>query len=229
MTEILVVEDEAGIALGLRNDLRLEGYAVEVVADGETAFARIQEKRFDLILLDIMLPRKDGFSLVRDLRRAGVRTPIILLTARTQESEKVLGLELGADDYVTKPFSISELLARIRAALRRVPVDPGLELQRIKLENVEIDFSSRRVTGPGRDVRLTPKEFDLLSYLSARPNRTLTHRELLRAVWGADYGDEVEYLRVFVNRLRWKIEPDRAEPRFLVTEPWVGYRFCLPK
>jgi two-component system KDP operon response regulator KdpE len=111
----------------------------------------------------------------------------------------------------------------------RVPVDPGLELQRIKLENVEIDFSSRRVTGPGRDVRLTPKEFDLLCYFSARPNRTLTHRELLRAVWGADYGDEVEYLRVFVNRLRWKSEPDRAESRFLVTEPWVGYRFCLPK
>jgi len=172
-----------------------------------------------------------GIKICRTLRggRHGLELAIIMLTVRDTEKDKVDALDAGADDFVTKPFSMPELLARIRAALRRVPMNPALELQRIKLDHMEIDFSSRHVTGPGRDVHLTPKEFDLLSYLIAHPNRTLPHRELLRAVWGADYGDEVEYLRVFVNRLRWKIEPDRAEPRFLVTQAWVGYRFCLPE
>jgi two-component system KDP operon response regulator KdpE len=228
---ILVVDDDPQIRRVMRVTLTAQGYEVSDAKSGEEALERLQGENYDLVLLDMNLSGMGGIKVCRTLRssRHGFVLAIIVLSVRNTEKDRVDALDAGADDYVTKPFSVPELLARIRAALRRIPVDPGLELQRIKLENVEIDFSSRHVTGPGRDVRLTPKEFDLLSYLIAHPNRTLTHRELLRAVWGADYGDEIEYLRVFVNRLRWKIEPDRAEPRFLVTQAWVGYRFCLPK
>jgi len=228
---ILVVDDDPQIRRVMRLTLTAQGYEVSDAESGEEALERLHSENYDLVLLDMNMSGMGGIKVCRTLRcgRHGFELAIIMLTVRDTEKDKVDALDAGADDYVTKPFSISELLARIRAALRRVPANPGLELQRTKLEDVEIDFSSRHVTGPGRDVRFTPKEFDLLSYLIAHPNRTLTHRELLHAVWGADYGDEVEYLRVFVNRLRWKIEPDRAKPRFLVTEPWVGYRFCLPK
>jgi two-component system KDP operon response regulator KdpE len=228
---ILVVDDDPQIRRVMRVTLTAHGYEVNDARSGKEALDRLQCENYDLVLLDVNLPDMGGITVCRTLRRDphGFELAIIMLTVRNTEKDKVDALDAGADDYVTKPFSIPELLARIRAALRRVPAEPGLELKRIKLEDVEIDFSSRRVTGPGRDVRFTPKEFDLLSHLIAHPNRTVTHRELLRAVWGEDYGDEVEYLRVFVNRLRWKIEPDRTKPRFLVTDAWVGYRFCLPK
>ncbi len=228
---ILVVDDDPQIRRVMRVTLTAQGYQVSDAKSGEEALERLHRENCDLVLLDMNLSGMGGIKVCRTLRcgRHGFELAIIMLTVRDTEKDKVEALNAGADDYVTKPFSTPELLARIRAALRRVPANPGLELQRVKLEDVEIDFSSRHVTGPDRDVRFTPKEFDLLSYLIAHPNRTLTHRELLRAVWGADYGDEVEYLRVFVNRLRWKIEPDRAKPRFLVTDAWVGYRFCLPK
>ncbi len=228
---ILVVDDDPQIRRVMRVILTGEGYEVSDARSGEEALERLHCDNYELVLLDMIMPDMGGIEVCRTLRhgRHGVELAIIMLTVRNTEKDKVDALDAGADDYVTKPFNFPELLARIRAALRRIPADPTLELKRIKLENVEIDFSSRHVTGPGRDVRLTPKEFDLLSYLIAHPNRTLTHRELLRAVWGAVYGDEVEYLRVFVNRLRWKIEPDRAKPRFLVTDAGVGYRFCLPK
>src|ERR1700688_1075932 len=225
---ILVVDDDPQIRRTMKATLTARHYEVGDSRNGEEALDKLRSETFDLVLLDMNMPGTGGIETCR-LIRSSSDVAIIMLTVNNTEKDKVDALDAGADDYVTKPFSVPELLARIRAALRRIPVDPGSELPRIKLENVEIDFSSRHVTGPGRDVRLTPKEFDLLSYLIAHPNRTLTHRELLRAVWGSDYGDEVEYLRVFVNRLRWKIEPDRTEPRFLVTEPWVGYRFCLPK
>jgi two-component system KDP operon response regulator KdpE len=228
---ILVVDDDPQIRRVMRLTLTAQGYEVRAVKSGEEALARLRCEKYDLVLLDINMSGMGGIKICRTLRggRHGFELAIIMLTVRDTEKDKVDALDAGADDFVTKPFSMPELLARIRAALRRVPTNPALELQRIKLDHMEIDFSSRHVTGPGRDVHLTPKEFDLLSYLIAHPNRTLPHRELLRAVWGADYGDEVEYLRVFVNRLRWKIEPDRAEPRFLVTQAWVGYRFCLPE
>jgi two-component system KDP operon response regulator KdpE len=228
---ILVVDDDSQIRRVMRVTLTAQGYEVSDAKSGEEALERLRCEKYDLVLLDMNMSGMGGIKICRTLRsgRHGFELAIIMLTVRDTEKDKVDALDAGADDFVTKPFSMPELLARIRAALRRVPVNPSLELQRIKLDNVEIDFSSRHVTGPGRDVHLTPKEFDLLSYLITHPNRTLPHRELLRAVWGADYGDEVEYLRVFVNRLRWKIEPDRAEPRFLVTQAWVGYRFCLPK
>ena len=148
---------------------------------------------------------------------------------RNTEQDKVAALDAGADDYVVKPFSTPELLARIRAALRRSPTAPEAGPPRLSLKEVEIDFQSRRVTMHGREVRLTPKEFDLLRYLTNHPNKTIPHRELLQAVWGPDYGEELEYLRVFVNQLRKKIEPQPAKPRYLLTEPWVGYRFCLPE
>jgi two-component system KDP operon response regulator KdpE len=228
---ILVVDDDSQIRRVMRVTLTAQGYEVSDAKSGEEALERLRCEKYDLVLLDMNMSGMGGIKICRTLRsgRHGFELAIIMLTVRDAEKDKVDALDAGADDFVTKPFSMPELLARIRAALRRVPVNPSLELQRIKLDNVEIDFSCRHVTGPGRDVHLTPKEFDLLSYLITHPNRTLPHRELLRAVWGADYGDEVEYLRVFVNRLRWKIEPDRAEPRFLVTQAWVGYRFCLPK
>jgi two-component system KDP operon response regulator KdpE len=228
---ILVVDDDPQIRRVMRLTLTAQGYEVSDVKSGEEALERLHSENYDLVLLDMNMSGMGGIKVCRTLRRGrhGLELAIVMLTVRDAEKDKVDALDAGADDYVVKPFSIPELLARIRAALRRLPVDAALELQRIKLENVEIEFSSRHVTGPDRDVRLTPKEFDLLSYLIAHPNRTLTHRELLRAVWGADYGDEVEYVRVFVNRLRWKIEPDRAAPRFLVTHAWVGYRFCLPR
>jgi two-component system KDP operon response regulator KdpE len=228
---ILVVDDDPQIRRVMRVTLTAQGYEVSDAKSGEEALERLHCENYDLVLLDITMSGIGGIEVCRTLRcgRHGFELAIIMLTVRDTEKDKVEALNAGADDYITKPFSTPELLARIRAALRRVPADPGLELRRIKLDDVEIDFSSRHVTGPSRDVRFTPKEFDLLSYLIAHPNRTLTHRELLRAVWGADYGDEVEYLRVLVNRLRWKIEPDRAKPRFLVTDAWVGYRFCLPK
>jgi two-component system, OmpR family, KDP operon response regulator KdpE len=228
---ILVVDDDPQIRRVMRVTLTAEGYEVSEARSGEEALERLHCENYDLVLLDMVMPDMGGITVCRTLRhgRHGVELAIIMLTVRNTEKDKVDALDAGADDYVTKPFNFPELLARIRAALRRIPADPSLELKRIKLENVEIDFSSRHVTGPGRDVRLTPKEFDLLSYLIAHPNQTLTHRELLRAVWGTGYGNEVEYLRVFVNRLRWKIEPDHAKARFLVTDAWVGYRFCLPK
>ena len=151
-----------------------------------------------------------------------------MLTVRNAETDKVEALDAGADDYVTKPFSTPELLARIRAALRRIPFT-GLEVRRITLESVEIDFESRQARRQGRDVRFTPKEFDLLRYFVSHANKVILHRELLQAVWGPDYGEELEYLRVFVNQLRKKIEPQPSKPRYLLTEPWVGYRFQLPQ
>jgi two-component system KDP operon response regulator KdpE len=228
---ILVVDDDPQVRRVMRVTLTAHGYEVSDARSGEEALERLRCKNYDLVLLDMNMHDMNGIEVCRTLRcgRRGFELVIIMLTVRGTEKDKIDALDAGADDYVTKPFSIPELLARIRAALRRIPAGPGLDLQRIKLEDVEIDFSSRHVTGPARDVRFTPKEFDLISYLITHPNRTLTHRELLRAVWGEDYGDEVEYLRVFVNRLRWKIEPDRAKPRFLVTDAGVGYRFCLPR
>ena len=228
---ILVVDDDPQLRRVMRVTLTAHGYELSDARSGEEALERLRSEDYDLVLLDVNLPGMGGIEACRILRagRHGSELSIIMLTVRHTEKDKIDALNAGADDYVTKPFSMPELLARIRAALRRVPADLRLETRRIKLEDVEIDFSSRHVKSPGRDVRLTPKEFELLSYLLAWPNRTVTHRELLQAVWGADYGDELEYLRVFVNRLRSKIEPDPARPRFLLTEARVGYRFCLPE
>ena len=172
------------------------------------------------------MPGMGGLEACREIR-ATSDVAIIMLTVRSEEADKVAALDAGADDYVTKPFSMPELLARIRAALRRLPVPPSAGPQLISLDGIEINLATRRVKTKTQEVRLTPKEYDLLSYLIANPDIPIPHGKLLQAVWGPDYGSEVEYLRVFINQLRKKIEPDPSHPRFLLTEPWVGYRFNL--
>jgi len=214
----------------MRTALTATGYEVSDARSGEEAVEKLGDERFDLILLDVNLPGMSGLEACRVIRRETLvpDVPIIMLTVRNAEKDIVEALDAGADDYVVKPFGTPELLARIRAALRRAPLPQDSAPQRISLKDVEVDFLSRQVTVRGRNVRLTPKEFDLLRYLATHPNKVIAHRELLQAVWGPDYGDEVEYLRVFVNQLRKKIEPQPAKPRYLLTEPWVGYRLDLP-
>ena len=224
---ILVVDDDPQIRRTMKATLTARHYEVSDSRDGEEALDKLRSETFDLVLLDMNMPGAGGIETCR-LIRSSSDVAIIMLTVNNTEKDKVEALDAGADDYVTKPFSIPELLARIRATLRRLPQAPDeAGLQQLKLEGVEIDLSSRQVTVRDRTARLTAKEFDLLSYFLIRPNKTIAHRELLQAVWGPDYGDELEYLRVFVNRLRKKIEPDPSHPRLLLTEPWLGYRFVL--
>ena len=219
---ILVVEDEPGIVLALEDDLKREGYEVETAGDGESASRRAQEHKFDLILLDVMLPHKDGFEVCRDLRRAGVRTPIILLTAKTQEAEKVLGLELGADDYVTKPYSPRELRARIKAALRR----SSGELPEIyRFGDIEIDFTRYEVRRAGQPLDFTPIEFKLLAALVRHRGRVLTRQQLLDEVWGRETFVTDRVVDNQIVNLRKKIEPAPAEPRYLFSIRGTGYRF----
>jgi len=227
---ILVVDDDPQIRRVMRTSLAGHSYEVTDARAGEEALDRLRRDSFDLVLLDLNMPGMGGLETCRSIRSAHSShdLAIIMLTVRNTERDKVDALDAGADDYVTKPFSMPELLARVRAALRRIPAGPENGPDSIALGEVEIDFASRQAKVHGNAVHLTPKEFDLLSYLVAHPNRIITHRELLQAIWGPDYGDELEYLRVFVNRLRKKIEPDPAHPRFLLTEAWTGYRFCLP-
>jgi two-component system KDP operon response regulator KdpE len=225
---ILVVDDDPQIRRTMKATLTARHYEVSDSRNGEEALDKLRSETYDLVLLDMNMPGTGGIETCR-LIRSSSDVAIIMLTVNNSEKDKVEALDAGADDYVTKPFSIPELLARIRATLRRLPQAPDeAGLQQLTLEGVEIDLSSRQVTVRGRNSRLTAKEFDLLSYFLIRPNKTIAHRELLQAVWGPDYGDELEYLRVFVNRLRKKIEPDPSKPRFLVTDAWAGYRFHLP-
>jgi two-component system, OmpR family, KDP operon response regulator KdpE len=228
---ILIVDDDAQLRRVLRVSMTAQGYEVGDVRSGEEAISNARSERYELVLLDINLPGMNGIDVCRALRGRphSSELAIIMLSVRKTEADRIEALNAGADDYVTKPFSMAELLARIRATLRRMPADPAGGPFPIKLQDVKIDFSSRRVIGPDRNLRLTPKEFEVLSYLVAFSGRTVGHRELLRQVWGANYGNELEYLRVFVNRLRSKIEPDPTQPRFLLTDAGVGYRFCPPE
>ena len=228
---ILVVDDEPQIRRVMRTTLVANGYEMAEARSGEDALAMLRSERYDLVLLDVNMPGLGGIAACRAIRseRPGLDLAIIMLTVRNDERDKVEALDAGADDYVTKPYSTPELLARIRAALRRTPLVQDARPKRLKLDGVEIDFETHLVATRGKQVHLTAKELDLLSYLVAHPNKVLTRRELLQAVWGPDYGDESEYLRVFTNRLRKKIEPNPSKPRYLLTEPWTGYRFYLPE
>ena len=225
--KILVVDDEPQIRRVLRASLSAHGYVVSDARSGEESLLKIREERFDLILLDVNMPGMGGLEACRQIRAVS-EAAIIMLTVRNAEQDKVAGLDAGADDYVTKPFGMTELLARIRANLRRVPVSAASGSQVVEFDGVSINFPAHRITVRGVEVRLTPKEFDLLQYLVSNANVAIPHLRLLRAVWGPDYGNEIEYLHVFINHLRKKIEPDPAKPRFLITEPRLGYRFRLP-
>jgi two-component system, OmpR family, KDP operon response regulator KdpE len=225
---ILVVDDEPQIRRVLRTTLAAQGYIVSEARSGEEALEKLRSEKPDLMLLDANMPGMGGLEACREIR-ATSDVAIVMLTIRDSEQDKVEALDAGADDYVVKPFHARELLARIRAALRRLPVSPDAATSIVTLEGVEINLSTRRVTVNGKSVRLTPKEFDLLHYLIQNPNVPVPHGKLLQAVWGPDYGNQVEYLRVFVNQLRKKIEPDPSKPKYLLTEPWVGYRFNLPE
>ncbi len=224
---ILVVDDEPQIRRVMRATLTGHGYFVADARSGEGALEKLAAERFDLVLLDMNMPGMGGMATCREIRSRW-DVAVIVLTVRNTEQDKVQALDAGADDYITKPFNMPELLARIRAALRRLPqrIEDGVET--IRLEDVEINLKTRRVAIGPRAARLTPKEFDLLQYFLTHPNEPIAHGTLLQAVWGPDYGGEVEYLRVFVNQLRKKIEPDPSNPRFLLTEPWVGYRLQMP-
>jgi two-component system KDP operon response regulator KdpE len=224
---ILVVDDEPQIRRVMRATLVAEGYEVLDARSGEDALELIRAERFDLALLDINLPGISGIATCREIRTTS-DLAVIMMTVRNGQQDKVEALDAGADDYVTKPFGMSEMLARIRAALRRTSFHSESGATIVHLGDVEIDFQTRQVIAHGEPVRLTSKEFDLLSYLASHPNRTVPHRELLQAVWGPDYGDEQEYLHVFVNRLRKKIERSSKNPKYILTEPWVGYRLELP-
>ena len=223
---ILVVDDDPQIRRVLKVTLTGQGFEVDDAKNGEEALERVRDARFDLLLLDINMPGMSGLEVCRAIR-ATSEVAIIMLTVRDDEADTVEALDAGADDYVTKPFKPSELSARIRAALRRSPGGQG-PVGRLLLGATTVDFDTREVTAGGRRVRLTPKEFELLRYLATHVNRVLSHRQLLQAVWGPDYGDQVDYLRVVVNQLRKKIEPKPATPVFLLTEPWVGYRLSIP-
>ena len=225
MTRILVVEDEPGIALGLEDDLRLEGYDVEVIGDGAMASQRAREGAFDLILLDVMLPGKDGFDICRELRRAGMRVPILMLTAKTQEAEKVMGLELGADDYVTKPFGTRELRARIKALLRRASGGQNATDECYRFGDVEVDFRRGELRRSGVAVELTPIEFKLLTLFVRSPGRVLSRDRLLEGAWGPDTFASDRIVDNHIANIRRKIEPDPADPRYLRNVRGLGYRF----
>jgi two-component system alkaline phosphatase synthesis response regulator PhoP len=224
MSRILVVEDEPGIALGLEDDLTLEGYQVEVQSDGAVASRRAREVPFDLIVLDIMLPGKDGFEVCRDLRRAGLRMPILMLTAKAQEAEKVMGLELGADDYVTKPFGTRELRARIKALLRRgggSESDPEC----FRFADVEVDFKRGELRRAGLAVDLTPIEFRLMTAFVRSKGRVLSREHLLNEAWGPNTCGSARIVDNHIANLRRKIEGETVDPRYLRNVRGLGYRF----
>jgi DNA-binding response OmpR family regulator len=222
MTSILIVEDDEGIAMGLEDDLRLDGYDVAVARDGEDGVRRARERTFDLIVLDIMLPRKDGYQVCRELRHAGVGTPIIMLTARTQDAEKVLGLEIGADDYVTKPFNPMELRARIKAVLRRASSQLP---QSYTFGDIQVDFRRCEVRRAGTLVDVSSLEFKLLTAFIEQRGRLLSRDQLLDAAWGRDVHVTDRAVDNHVVGLRRKVEADPAEPRFIISVRGMGYRF----
>lgn len=223
MSRLLIVEDDPDIALGLEQDLRLEGYDTEVAGDGQRAIERAQSSTFDLILLDVMLPGKDGFQVCRELRHARVRTPIILLTARSHEAEKILGLELGADDYITKPFSPMELRARIKAALRRGASAEPMEV--FHFGEFVVDFDRFELRRAGKQIDLTPIEFKLLAAFVRNRRMLLTRQQLLDKVWGRDVYVTDRVVDTHIGNLRKKIEVDADAPAVVVSVRGFGYRF----
>ena len=226
---ILAVDDEPRVLKLLKTNLESSGYAVLTAADGEEALQVTERDLPDLVLLDLMLPKMDGYAVCRRLREFSA-VPVIMLTARSAQVDLVHGFEVGADDYLTKPFSITELLVRVQAVLRRSKwPEEIVSRQGFKAGPIEIDFAQHIVTVTGSVVKLTPTEYRLLVYMASNANRVLMHRELLRAVWGPEYGEETEYLRVYMRYLRLKLEPEPSKPQYLLTQPAAGYMLHQPE
>lgn len=223
---VLVIDDEPQIRRVLRASLNTQGAVVVDAQNGEEALELLRQRTVDLVLLDLNMPGMGGFETCRAIRNAW-DVPIIVLSVRDSDKDKVQALDAGADDYVSKPFSFDELMARIRAALRRCGFATDTVPKRVSVPGLDIDFGSRRVMAGGKVVRLTPTEFDILRYLVSNANKPVAHRKLLQAIWGPEYGEQIEYLRVFINQLRKKIEPSAGKPTFIQTEPRIGYRFAL--
>ena len=225
--KILVVDDDPQLRRVIKAALTKQGYIIGDARSGETALEKLRDERYDLVILDRNMPGMGGIEACRSMREHS-DMGIIMLTVRKTEEEKIEALDAGADDYITKPFSMPELLARIRANLRRAPLATRQGSNLITFDQVQVDLDTHHVSIQGRDVRLTPKQFEVLNYLIANPNVSIPHAKILQAVWGPDYGGEIEYLHVLVNQLRKRIEPDPSKPRYILTEPWFGYRFQLP-
>ena len=220
---ILVVDDQPQMRRFMRATLTGAGYEIDDAKNGEDALTKIREFRPDLVVLDMNMPGMGGLDTCREIR-ATTNIGIVMLTVRNSEADKVAALDAGADDFVTKPFSTPELLARIRAALRRVPASHSAPVK-MRVGELQIDFGARTVSNGASTTHLTPKELDLLRHLTQHPNQAVSHRELLQAIWGPDYGDQVDYLRAIVKNLRKKVEKNPEEPQYILTEPWIGYRF----
>ncbi len=225
---ILAVDDEPHVLKLVKANLESSGYRVLTAADGVEAVDAVEREVPDLVILDLMLPKMDGYAVCRRIREFST-VPVIMLTARSAQVDLVHGFEVGADDYLTKPFAAPELLMRVQAVLRRSKwPEEILARQGFKAGPIEIDFAQHRVTVDGEEVKLTPTEYRLLAYLASNANRVIPHRELLRGVWGPEYGEETEYLRVYVRYLRQKLEPVPAEPRYILTQPGAGYMLYQP-
>jgi DNA-binding response OmpR family regulator len=228
MIKILVVEDEPAMQLGLKDNLELEGYLIELASDGEVGLAKIKSGAFDLILLDVMLPKISGFDVCKNARASGIKTPIILLTARGEEIDKVVGLELGADDYVTKPFSVRELLARVKAMLRRNQQTTDKQHEGlISIGNLLIDFKSLQATVAGADVKLSHKEFEILNYLYDNKNKVISRYDLLENVWGYEEQITTRTVDNFIARIRQKVEANPSQPKVILTVHGSGYKMII--
>ena len=221
---VLVIDDEPQIRRALRLGLERNGYIVQVAANGEEGLDLAALEPCDLVILDLAMPGMDGLEVCRQLR-GWSKMPIVVLSVREGEKDKIAALDLGADDYLTKPFSLDELLARMRAVLRRASNDAQADEPIFSAGDLTIDFARRRVLLAGQEIHLTPTEYELLTFMARHPDRVLTHRHLLTAIWGAEYADDTHTLRVHIANLRDKIEPNPTRPRFLHTEPRIGYRF----
>jgi DNA-binding response OmpR family regulator len=229
MATILAVDDEPHVLKLVSANLQSSGYKILTASDGEQAIEMVEHEMPDLVLLDLMLPKMDGYAVCRRVREFS-SVPVIMLTARSSEVDLIHGFEVGADDYLTKPFSVSELLMRVQAVLRRSKWPEEIVVrQGFKAGPIEIDFAQHRVSVDSDTVKLTPTEYRLLAYMASNANRVILHRELLRAVWGPEYGNETEYLRVYIRYLRQKLEPDPSNPRYLLTQPGAGYMFHQPE
>jgi two-component system KDP operon response regulator KdpE len=221
--KILVVDDEHQITRVLKRSLQAHRYDVRTASDGDTALDTFHDFHPDLLITDLQMPEMDGIELCRKIRRIS-EIPIIVLSVKGEEKTKVAALDAGADDYVTKPFGMDELLARVRAALRRAPSEKK-EDSKLEIGDFVVDLANYKVLVRGREIHFTPKEFELLVYMLRNHGKVLTHRNLLGAIWGGNFTEQPEYLRVFLANLRKKIEPNSAKPQYILTEPWVGYRF----